>query len=154
MCIRDRQCIDLLAAAMQHLQHPGRRAGLDEEFGQTIGRHRVLFRWLEDEGVAAGDGQREHPQRDHRREVERGDADAHAQRLNPAGGVDLAGDVLHRLAHHQAGDVGRMLGHLDAAPDVALGIGEGLAGFAGEYFRQLVVEMCIRDSCWTAPAAR
>ena len=133
------QRIDLLAAAMQHLQYAGRCAGLEEQFSQTIGRHRVLFRGFENEGIAAGDGQRKHPQRNHRREVERGDADAHAQWLDPTGGVDLAGDVFHRLAHHQAGDIGGVFGHFDAAPDVALGIGEGLAGFRRENLRQLVV---------------
>ncbi|MNF76681.1 hypothetical protein D3C84_588010 [compost metagenome] len=133
------QGVHLFAAAMDHLQHALGRAGLDEEFGEAVGGQRVLLGRLEDEGVAAGDGQRKHPQRDHRRKVEGGDADAHAQWLDPAGGVDLARDVFHGLAHHQAGHVGGVLDHLDAAPDITLGIGQGLAGFAGQQLAQLVV---------------
>ncbi|MNR01072.1 hypothetical protein D3C85_1168660 [compost metagenome] len=133
------QAVDHLAGAVQHLQHALGCAGLDKQLGQAVGGHGVLFRRLEDEAVAGGDGQGKHPQRNHRREVERGDADAYAQRLNPTGGVDIAGHVLHGLAHHQAGDIGRLFDHLDAAPDVALGVGQGLAGFLGEDFRQFVV---------------
>ncbi|KFF34248.1 hypothetical protein G039_0319815 [Pseudomonas aeruginosa VRFPA01] len=55
------QGIDLFAAAMDHLQHALRRAGLEEQFGEAVGRQRILLGGLEDEGVAAGDGQREHP---------------------------------------------------------------------------------------------
>ena len=50
--------IDLLAAAMDHLQHALRRAGLEEQLGEAVGCQRILFGGLEDEGVAAGDGQR------------------------------------------------------------------------------------------------
>ncbi|MCY1400865.1 hypothetical protein D9M71_159690 [compost metagenome] len=133
------QRIHLFATAVDHLQHALGRAGFDEEFGEAVGGQRILLRGLEDEGVAAGDRQRKHPQRDHRREVERGDADADAQGLDPAGGVDLAGNVFHRLAHHQARHVGGVFSHLDAAPDIALGVGIGLAGLAGQQFRQFVV---------------
>jgi hypothetical protein len=57
----------------------------------------------------------------------------------PGAGVDAAGDVLHRLAHQQAGDVGGVLDHLDAAPDIALGVLEGLAQLLADDLGQLVV---------------
>ena len=133
------QAVDHLAGAVQHLQYALGRAGFDKQLSQAVGRQRVLFGGLENKGVAGGDGQGKHPQRNHRREVERGNADAYAQRLNPAGGVDVAGHVFHGLAHHQAGDVAGLFHHLDTAPHIALGIGQGLAGFASENFRQLVV---------------
>ena len=133
------QGVDLFATAVQHLQYAFRCAGFDKQLGQAIGGHRVLFRGLEDKGVTGGDGQREHPQRNHRREVERGDAQAYAQGLHPTGGVDTASDVLHGLAHHQAGDIGGLLDYFNAAPDIALGVGEGLAGFRREDLGQFVV---------------
>ena len=58
----------------------GRPASL-HQLGEADRHARVALAGLQDEGVAAGDGHAEHPHRDHRREVERGDAGADAERL-------------------------------------------------------------------------
>ncbi len=63
------------------LSRPGGAARLHHQLGQRRGDRGVLLRGLQHEGVAAGDGDAEHPHRDHGREVERGDAGADAQRL-------------------------------------------------------------------------
>ncbi|MNZ71769.1 hypothetical protein D3C78_901350 [compost metagenome] len=130
--------VDRLGAAVDHVEHARRDAGLQRQLGQAHGDHRVLLGGLEDEGVAGGDGHREHPQRDHRREVERGDAGAHAQRLQQGVGVDAAGDVVGQLAELQVADAGGVLDHLQAAEHVAFGVRQGLALFGGEDRGQLL----------------
>jgi hypothetical protein len=59
---------------------------------------RVALAGLEDDGVAGGDGGRHHPQRHHRREVERRDARDDADRLTHLVHVDAGGDLLGVLA--------------------------------------------------------
>ena len=60
--------------------------------GQQLRQHqrggRITFRGLQDECVAADQGDRRHPQRHHHREIERRDAHRHAQRLTDADAVD------------------------------------------------------------------
>ncbi|MDF9754931.1 hypothetical protein OKW51_001894 [Pseudomonas hunanensis] len=124
--------IDHLLAAMHHVEHAGRHASLQRQLDQHHGRQRVLLGRFEHEGVAADDGHREHPQRDHRREVERGDAGAHADRLAQGIGIDAAGDVFGELTHLQGADGGGVLDHFQAAEDIALGVGNGLALFGAE----------------------
>ena len=82
---------------------------------------------LQHERVAAGERHREHPHRDHRREVERRDAGAHADRLADRVGVDPGADVLAVLALHQVRDARRELDHLEPARDLALGVDQRLA---------------------------
>lgn len=74
-------------------------AGLTGEAGDDHGRAGVLLGGLEQEGVTAGDGQREHPQGDHGGEVEGRNAGAHAEGLAVAVGVDVLAHVLGGLAH-------------------------------------------------------
>jgi hypothetical protein len=133
------QLVHLLGAAVHHVQHPLRCARLHEQLDQAHRRQGHLLRGLEHEGVAAGDGQGKHPQGQHRRKVEGGDAEADAQGLRVAVTVDATGHVLHGLTHEQRGNVGRVLHDLDATPDIAFGILEGLARIAGEDLAQFVV---------------
>jgi hypothetical protein len=53
--------------------------------------------------------------------------------------VHAAGDVFHRLAHHQGRHIGRLFHHLDAAPDITLGIRHRLAGLLRDQLAELVV---------------
>ena len=121
------QAIDHILAAMNDVEHARRNASLNGQFHQQHGRQRILFRRLEHEGVAAGDRHREHPQRNHRREVERRDAGADADRLAQGVSVDAAGDVLGELAHLQGADRARVLDHFQATENIAFGISNGLA---------------------------
>ncbi|KPW69598.1 Fused ISPsy20 transposase IstB/transcriptional regulator LysR family protein [Pseudomonas cannabina] len=94
-----------------------------------------MFGGFEDKGVAAGNRHREHPQRNHRWEVERRDAGAHTNGLAQRVGIDAAGDVLGELAHLQRANRARVLDHLKAAKDIALGIGQRLALLGAQYRR-------------------
>src|SRR3546814_5659279 len=70
------------------IRRPPRSTRTDTLFPYTtLFRSRVAFGRLQDEGVAAGERNREHPHRHHRREVERRDAGNHAQGLAEGDGV-------------------------------------------------------------------
>ncbi|MNO89743.1 hypothetical protein D3C76_812360 [compost metagenome] len=119
-------------ATMDDVEHSLGYTGLQRQFNQAHGHQWVLLGRLEDKGVAGSDGHREHPQRDHRREVERGDAGAHAQRLHQGIGVDTVGNVIGQLTHLQVTDGGGVLDHLQTAEHITFGIRQGLALFGGE----------------------
>src|SRR3989344_1689665 len=119
-------------AAVDDVEYALGYTGLQRQFDEAHGHEWVLLGRLEDEGVAGGDGHREHPQWDHRREVERGDAGAHAQRLHQGVGVDAVGAVAGQLAPLQVTDGGGVLDHFQAAEHITFGIRQGLALFGGE----------------------
>ncbi|MNQ69586.1 hypothetical protein D3C85_841940 [compost metagenome] len=119
-------------AAVDDVEYTLGYTGFQRQFHQAHGHQRVLLGRLEDEGIAGGDGHREHPQRDHRREVERGDAGAHAQRLQQGVGVDAVGHVVGQFAHLQIADAGGVLDHFQAAEHVTFGIRQGLALLGGQ----------------------
>jgi len=85
-----------------------------------------------DEGVAAGDGDREHPQRHHRREIERRDAGDHAQRRVFAPAVDIAADVHRVLALEQMRNAAGEFHYFQTAGDFALRIRQDLAMLGGD----------------------
>ena len=77
--------------------------------------------------VAAGDRVGQEPERDHAGEVERRDGRDDADRLADHQLVDARGDVLEVAAHHQRRDAGGDFDVLDAALQLAFGLGERLA---------------------------
>ncbi len=123
--------LDHLAVAVDHREDARRQTGLGEQTGQLEGAERRLLRGLEDEGVAAADGHRGHPQRHHQREVEGGDAGHHAEREADGPAVDAPAD-LETFAGHQLRQAARELDALDGTQDAAFGLGPGLAVFLGD----------------------
>ena len=91
------QRVDALAVAVDDVEHAVRQPGFRQQLAQPHRRERHLLRRLQDERVAAGDRDREHPQRHHERKVVRRDADADADRVADRFGVDVAGDVRQRF---------------------------------------------------------
>ena len=75
---------------------------------------------------------REHPHRDHRREVERRDAGDDAERLADLVDVDAGRDLLAEAALEQVRDAGGELEVLEAAGDLAERVGRDLAVLGGE----------------------
>lgn len=119
--------IDHLFAAMHDVEHARRHARFHRQFDQLHRRERVLFGRLQHEGVAADDRHREHPERDHRGEIEGRDAGADANRLAQRVRVDAARDVLREFAHLQRADAARVFHHFEAAEDIAFRVRERLA---------------------------
>ena len=70
--------VDAFASAMHDVEHAFRQAGFFEQLDEVVGGQRDFLARLEDEGVSAGESEREHPHRDHGGEVEGRDADTHA----------------------------------------------------------------------------
>ena len=112
--------VDGFLVAVDHLEHAGRQARLDEQLGQPDRHRRVTLAGLEDERVAARQRGPGLPQRDHRREVERGDPGDHAERLTQRVHVDAGARALGVFTLDEVGDADGELDHLDAALDVAL----------------------------------
>ena len=77
--IQDR--VDRRLVAVHDVEHAVGQPGFLEQLGHADRGRRHLLGRLQDEGVAAGDRHREHPQRHHRRKIERRDARADADRL-------------------------------------------------------------------------
>ena len=119
--------VDRDLVAVQHLEDAGRRARFGIKLGQQHRRAGVLFRRLQDEGIAGGHGHGAHPAGDHDREVEGGDAGHHAQRLADRPGVHVGRDLLGEITAHVVGDAAGELHDFETAADLALGIVEGLA---------------------------
>ena len=132
------------------LRMPAGRPASVISSASRIGTARIALGRLQDEGVADGDRRRKLPQRDHGREVERRDAGDDAEGLAEGVDVDAGPGALGVLALLEMGDAGAELDDLDAALDVALGVGDGLAVLAGEeigerihFLRDEVEEACI-----------
>jgi hypothetical protein len=67
------QRVDRLLVAVDDVHDAVGQTGLLPELGDGVDGRRVLLGRLDDDGVAAGDGDRHEPQRHHGREVERAD---------------------------------------------------------------------------------
>ena len=135
--VEDRVDGDLVA--IYDIEDAGRQPGLDEQFGNAHRHARVALGRLQDEGVAAGDGGRNLPQRDHGREVEGRDAGDHAERLAHRIDVDAGAGAVGEFALHHVRRADAYLDHFEAALNVALGVGDRLAMFAGKDLGEFVV---------------
>ncbi len=119
--------VDRFLVAVNDVEHAGRKTRLGEQLGEAQRRRRVTLRRLQDERVAARDGDGKHPHRNHRREIERRDARAYTDRLAQRVRVDVGADVLAVFALEQMRNAGRELDDFDASRDRALCVGERLA---------------------------
>ncbi len=113
-------------------------AGFLEHFGEEDGGAGVALGGLEDEGVAAGQRDGEHPHGDHRGEVEGGDAGDDAERLADGPGVDAGADLLCEFALQKLWDSGGELDVFEAAGGFAAGVGVDLAVLGGDEGGDLV----------------
>ncbi len=130
--------IDAFAVAVDDIQDPLGQPRLHQQLTEPDRRQRYFLRGLQDERVAAGDRDREHPERNHRREVERRDARADTDGMSNRLAVDLPGDVGERLTHDQAGNSAGELDDLDAAVDRCPRLGERLAVLSRDQAGQLL----------------
>ena len=133
------QFVDGGLVALQHVEHPGRQAGLGPQSGQPQRGRRVLLGRLEHDGVARGDGDGEEPHRHHGREVERADDPDRTQRLADRGHVDFGRGVLGHPALEQMGHTAGEFDDLQAAAHFAQRVGDHLAVLGGDGLGQLLL---------------
>ncbi len=117
---------------MDEVDHSRWDPRLEEQADEQLRRPGDPFGRFEDERVPAGDRQRGHPERDHRGEVERGDARHDPDRLVAHRGVDVARDVGKVSSLEQGGRAGRELGRLQAPADGPPRLLERLAVLLGD----------------------
>src|SRR6478672_7146819 len=130
--------VDRRLVAVDDVQHAGGGARFHHQLAEANRQGRITLRGLEDEGVADGDGDAEHPHRDHGREVERGDAGDHAQRLAHGIDVDAGPRAPGVFALQRMGDAAGELDHFQTALDVAFRVGDDLAVLGRQQFGQFV----------------
>ncbi len=128
--------VDHFLVAVDDVQNALRQAGLDEQFGNAHRHAGVALGRFEDEGVAGRDRRTDLPQRDHGGEVEGRDAGNDAKRLAHGIDIDAGTGAVGELALHHVRCADRHFHDLEAALDVALGVGNRLAVLAGEQFGQ------------------
>ena len=116
-----------LAAAVDQVDHARRQVERVQHLERDLLGERHLLRRLQDEAVAAADGEGQEPEGDHGREVEGHDGGAHAHGLAHGLGVHVAGDVLEDAALHRRGEGAGALDHLDHPGHLGPGVADGLA---------------------------
>ncbi len=132
------QRVDRLLVALHDIEHAVGQAGLLQQPGHQQARAGIERARLEDEGVAGGDRDGEHPHRHHHREIERGDAGHHAERLACRPIVDAGRDLLGEIALQQLRNAAGEFDHFQTAGQLAARIRQHLAMLGGDQARHLV----------------
>jgi hypothetical protein len=145
--------VHAFAAPVDDVQDAFWESGLLQELNEEHHREGHLFAGLEDEGVPAGDREGEHPEGDHRREIEGSDADADAERLEHGLAVDVACDVFKRVAEKQRRGAAGVFDVLNAAVEAAPGLDERLPVLE-RHRRADPVEFTLDDVAVTEEQAR
>jgi hypothetical protein len=130
--------VDHLLVAVDDVEDPVGKPGLLHQLGEANRNRRVALRRLQDKRIAAGDRRAEHPHRDHRREIERSDSGADSERLAHRIDVDSRSGALGIFALEHMRDPAAEFDDLEAALDVALGVGDDLAVFGREEFGEFL----------------
>ena len=122
-------CVDRHLVAVNDIEDARRQPRFHHQLREFDGQRRVALAGLEDEGVAAGDGDAEHPHRDHAGEVERRDPRADTERQSHRVDVDARPRALRKLTLDQVRDAAGEFDDFEAALDIALRVGDHLAVF-------------------------
>ncbi len=130
--------VDHFLVALNDLEDAIGQARLLHQFGKAHRHAGVALAGLQNEGVAAGDGDAEHPHRDHRGEVERGDARDDAERLTHRIDVDSGPGPLSVLALEHMRDAAGEFDDFKPALNIALRIRDHLAMFGAEQMGEFV----------------
>mmetsp|Transcript_16911 Transcript_16911/g.32023 ORF Transcript_16911/g.32023 Transcript_16911/m.32023 type:complete len:268 (-) Transcript_16911:25-828(-) len=121
--------VHTIHTAVDDVEHAIRKACFLCKLSKEHGGPRCLLRGFEHHRVTSGHSNGEHPKRDHRWEVERTDSGHNTEGLADGICINTVGKPLDSLSHHVRSDVGSGFNHLEAAENITLGIGKGLAIF-------------------------
>ena len=127
-----KNCIDRFLVTLHDIKSTVGQTCLLKQLRQQQRRRWIALRWFKHKGVAAHEGQREHPHRNHRREIERCDAGYDAQRLPQRIVIDATADVVRELRFQQLRCAAGEFDDLDAALNLAFRIAEHLAVLIGD----------------------
>jgi hypothetical protein len=137
--------VDCFFVAVDYVEDAVRQACFFEEFGEEDGGRWITLAGLEDECVAAGEGDGEHPEGHHRGKVEGRDAGNYAERLAKRPAVDARADLLCVLTFEELGDAGGELYDLETTSDFPPGVGEDFAVLGreddGKFVSALIEEL-------------
>src|SRR6185295_2146092 len=109
------QRIDRHLVTMDYVEYAVGQSGFLHQLRQIHASRGVALRRLENECVAACDGEREHPHRHHDREIERRDARAYAEWLAHRVTVHPGADLFGVLTLEQMGNAAGKLDDFDSA---------------------------------------
>ncbi len=132
------QGVDYGFSAVHEVDYALGQAGLSEQFVGSLDGERNALGRFEDEGVAAGDGVGQKPERDHAGKIEWRDRRDYAEWLADHHFVDAAGHVFEVVALHHHGNAAGDFDVLDGAAPLGFGLGEGLAVFLSDDAAQFV----------------
>ena len=96
------------------------------QLGHDGSRSRIQLGRLQDEGVTSSDGKGEGPEGQHGGEVEGENSSNDSQRLMVGVDINVGGNIVHGLSHHEAGSAAGMLNDLKSADNVSTSIGGDL----------------------------
>ena len=103
-CLHLRMSTHLLSnteVTIDHLQYSLRQVNISSTFSHQQGSRRSTFTRFQDKGIPTGQSNREHPQRNHGWEVERGYSCTHSQWHFISVSVNSLTHILLSLSHSQ-----------------------------------------------------
>lgn len=112
--------------ALDYINDTGGELDLIEQLDKQADCRRSSLAGLDDVGVAAGNSNWEHPERNHGREIERADSSANAQRHSVAVAVDTRGEVPNSFPHHNMADPTSLLDDLQPSEDITFRVRQRL----------------------------
>jgi hypothetical protein len=107
-------------------------ARLGKQINQDLGSLRHLLRRLEDESVTEGNGEREHPKRNHSREVEGSNTSGNTKRNSVRVKVNTIGNTLDGFTLVEGGKRASVLNNFVSSEDITLSIEERFAVLAAD----------------------
>ena len=113
------QLLGIVVAAVHNVKDAIRQACFLQQFSQAYRGRRGQRRWLEDEAVAAGQRQREHPHRHHRREVKRRNPRHNTQRLHQRIAVHAGADIRGVFTFNQMWNTASKFNHFQTTCQLA-----------------------------------
>jgi hypothetical protein len=118
--------------AVDHIEQSVGQAGTLEQLRHHHRGGRVAFARLQDECISGREREREHPARNHAREVERRDAGDYSQRLPDRPVIEPVCHLVREVALLQGRDSAGELDDLDSAHHFAPRVGESLSVLFGD----------------------
>ncbi len=127
-----------LLPPVHQIQHPFGNTGFCGQFHQPDGGQGRSLGGLQDKSVSGGQGEGDHPQRNHHRKVEGRDSRHHPDRIPHHLHVNPPGHLGRHFPLHQGGHSGGEFHHFDSPPNFSPGLAQGFSVFLRHRLGQAV----------------